>query len=219
MSDKGSAPDWQRLQLADFGSPTANVRPALNSRQDSAHAASAKQETEQKQGFQKGYNDGLNAGRAEGFAAGEAAGMAEGQQAARQLLSIAAKLDTAVNGLDQDIAQEILALSLEVARQILRQAITIKPETVLAVVHDALNQLPHQHATIYLHPDDAQLVRNFAGEQLSHIGHRIHEDPRLQRGDVLIEASGAQIDATLATRWRRVVESFGGEASWIADNP
>lgn len=210
MTEKHSAQNWQRFELADFGNPALAASPARNT----APSVAGKLGAEQNEGFQKGYSDGLKAGRAEGFAAGQAAGIAEGKQAARKLLSIAAKLDTAVSGIDQEIAQEILALSLEVARQIMRQTVAIKPETVLSVVQDALNQIPHQHASIYLHPEDAELVRNLAGEQLGHIGHRIHEDARLLRGDVMIEAAGAQIDATLATRWRRIVEGLGGEASW-----
>lgn len=217
MTDKASAPNWQRLQLADFGSADANVRSALPHVQNKSHAAAGKREHEQSQGFQKGYSEGLAAGRAEGLAAGEAAGAEEGQQAARQLLSLAANLDKTLAGLDQEIAEEILALALEIARQILRQTVTAKPESVLAVVREALNQLPHQHAAIYLHPDDATLVRKLAGDQFTHVGHRIHEDPRLQRSDVIIEASGAHIDATLATRWRRIVESLGSKTPWIDD--
>lgn len=214
MTDKESAPHWERLQLADFGSPGGSPRRGLVSGRETAHAAS-KQEAEQTQGFQKGYGEGLKAGHAEGFAAGEAAGAAEGQQAARQLLSLAASVDKALTGIDEEIAEEILALALEVARQILRQEIAIKPETVVTVVREALNQLPHQHAAINLHPDDAALVRKYAGDQFSHVGHRIHEDGRLQRGDVVIEASGGQIDATLGTRWRRIVEGLGSKTPWI----
>lgn len=213
MTDKTS-PNWQRLQLADFGNANA-ARPALAPAQDKNPARNDAQEHDQTQGFVRGYDDGLIAGRVEGFAAGEAAGLAEGQQAARQLLSLAANLDKSLTGLDQEIAGEILALSLEIARQMLRQTIAVKPEVILSVVREALNQLPHQHAAIYLSPDDAALVRKLSGDQITHAGHRIHEDPQLQRGDVVIEANGAQVDATLATRWRRIVEMLGSKASWL----
>lgn len=215
MTEKVTAPDWQRLQLADFGSPADNVHTGLALRQKKSKIASDNQEHEQTQGFLKGYDEGIIAGRVEGFAAGEAAGVAEGEQAARQLLSLAASLDKSLTELDLEITDEILALALEIARQILRQVVAIKPETVQSVVRDALNQLPHQHAAIYLNPDDAALVRKHSGDQLTHAGHRIHEDSQLQRGDVIIEANGAQVDATLATRWHRIVESLGGKTSWI----
>ena len=217
MTDKTPTLDWQRLELADFGSTSNKPRPVAATVQQKNSGASSKQEHEQTQGFLKGYDDGLVAGRVEGFSAGESAGAAEGQQAARQLLSLAANLDKSLTGLDQEISEEILALSLEIAKQIVRQTVTIKPETVLAVIREALNQLPHQHAAIYLSPEDAELVRKNSGDQLAHAGHRINEDPLLQRGDVVIEANGAQVDATLATRWRRIVESLGNTTPWIDD--
>lgn len=216
MTDKGSAPNWQRLQLADFGNPAEGTPSSLPFAKKK-NLAAAKREHEQIQAFSKGYEDGIKAGRSEGFAAGKADGAAEGKQAAEQLLLLATKLDLTLSMFDQEIAEEVLALSLEVARQILRQAITSQPETVLTVVREALGQLPHQHAGIHLHPDDAELVRKHSGDQFSHAGHRIHEDDRLQRGDVIIEASGAQIDATLATRWRRVLESLGSKTPWLDD--
>lgn len=214
MTDKGSAPNWQRLQLADFGSTAEGARPGLVATQKKPQVA-AKHENEKSQGYLEGYNEGLSAGRAEGLAAGEAAGAAEGQQAADQLLQLSTKLDLALTMFDHELAEEVLALSLEIARQMLRQTIAAKPETVLPVVEDALSQLPHLHAVIYLHPEDASLVRKHSGEQLSHAGHRIHEDARLQRGDAVIESSGAQVDATLAGRWRRIMESLGSKTPWI----
>jgi flagellar assembly protein FliH len=217
MTDKKSTLNWQRLQLADFGSTSDKIRPIAPVVQKQNPDPKGKDEHDQTQGFLQGYDDGLVAGRIEGFTAGEAAGAAEGQQAARQLLSLAASLDQSLIGLDQEIAEEILTLSLEIARQILRQTVAVKSEVVLAVVREALNQLPHQHAAIYLNPEDANLLRKNSGDQLAHAGHRINEDPLLQRGDVVIEANGAHVDATLSTRWRRIVESLGNNSLWIDD--
>lgn len=214
MTEKKSPQNWQRLKLADFGSAPENPRPAL-AVAGKPQAPDAPGEQEQTQGFLRGYDDGLVAGRFEGFAAGEAAGAAEGRQAANQLLGIAANLDQALTEVNQEIADEILALALEISRQMLRQAIAVKPDVVLSVIKDALTHLPHHHAAIYLNPEDAALVRRYAGDQFSHAGHHIHEDARLKRNDVVIEANGAQIDATLETRWRRIVESLGGKTSWI----
>jgi len=86
---------------------------------------------------------------------------------------------------------------------------------MLGVIREALEQLPLLHAAIHLHPEDASLVRLRAGDQLTHAGHRIHEDAKLKRGDVIIEAGGSHLDATLASRWRRVVEALGQQAPWL----
>lgn len=215
MTDKVSAPNWQRLKLNDFGSTGDNGRGGHGLSQKPAAVTDNKAESELAQGFQKAYAEGQRTGHAAGFAAGEAAGAAEGRQAAQQLMAVATKLDNSLSGLDDEIAQEVLALALEIARQMLCQSIALKPDVVLAVVREALNQIPHQHAAIYLNPTDAALLRKHSGEQLGHEGHRIHEDSRLHPGDVVLEASGAQVDASLATRWRHIVEGLGNKTPWI----
>ena len=166
------------------------------------------------EGLRSGHEEGYQAGYKEGRSKGDSEGRVAGETAATQLTAIAGKLDTALAALDGDVAEELTALALEIAREVLRQTIALHPETVVGVVRDALTQLPHQHANIYLHPDDAALVRSYAGDQLTHAGHRIHEDARLQRNDVSIEAGGAHVDATLTTRWRRVVETLGRDVAW-----
>jgi flagellar assembly protein FliH len=78
-----------------------------------------------------------------------------------------------------------------------------------------LEQLPLLHASIHLNPEDASLARLRAGDQFAHAGHRIHEDTKLLRGDVIIEAGGSHLDASLETRWRRVMEALGQQTPWI----
>lgn len=150
----------------------------------------------------------------EGYSAGYAAGRAAAQEEASHIARATASLDASMAAFDQHVGEELVALALEIARQVLRREIAARPEAILDVVREALLQLPHQHAAIYLNPADAALVRTNVGEALSHAGHRIHEDASLKRGDCIVETGGSQLDATVATRWRRVVESLGLDAAW-----
>lgn len=154
------------------------------------------------------------AAQEEGYSAGYAAGRAAAQEEASHIARAAASLDGSLASFDQQVGEELVALALEIARQVLRHEIAAKPEAILEVVREALLQLPHQHAAIYLNPADAALVRTNVGEALSHAGHRIHEDASLKPGDCFVETGGSQLDATVATRWRRVVESLGLDAAW-----
>ena len=120
--------------------------------------------------------------------------------------------------LDQAVADELTSLALAIAQQVLRQTIAIQPESIIGVIHQALAEMPLQHAAIHLHPDDASLARSYAGDQLTHAGHRIHENPKLAHGDVVIESGGSHLDATMATRWRRVVETLGKDTPWVVPN-
>jgi flagellar assembly protein FliH len=143
--------------------------------------------------------------------AGQAAARAEAERLGRA----ADALEQAMQEFNQSVADELLALATEIARQVVRQTIAVHPETIQAVVNEALAQFPHQHATIYLNPQDASLVRSYAGDALAHAGHRLLEESSLNPGDCVVESGNSQIDATLATRWRRVLEGIGLQTSWI----
>ncbi len=151
----------------------------------------------------------------EGYAAGYEEGTARVRMEAMRLHSVIEQLEEALSELDKQVATDVLHLGVEIARQVVRQAVEIKPEVVIGVVREAINQLPHQHTAVYLNPDDASLVRSHAGEQLAHAGHRIFEDSSIARGGCKVEAGGSQIDATLPTRWRRIVEALIDDAEWI----
>lgn len=192
---------WERWELANF-----DAEATVSTNQSSAAEVVA---------VDQGELDRL---RDEARQAGYKAGYADGQTAARaeasRLANAAASLEQALAEFDQQVADELLALATEVARQVVREEITARPDIIVKVVHEALAQLPHQHATIFLHPDDASLVRSYAGDALAHAGHRVLEDSRLNRGDCLLESGSSQTDATLATRWRRVIETLGIASAW-----
>lgn len=195
------APDGLSLP-ADFHLPTADELARLH---DEIRA------TGLEEGRREGYAEGLEAGRVQGYAEGKA----RAEDEAARLATLADGLEQALSQLDAEIAEELMALAIEMARRMVRQTLAAQPESILDTVRNALLQLPQGHAHIQLHPDDLALVREHLGEQLAHAGHRLQEDARLQRGDCRIDGVGAQVDATLETRWRRVLESIGHErAKW-----
>lgn len=215
---------WERWELASFEDahpqPVAERAPAAAPPSDEEDLARVKLPTAAEieqihqqardEGYRKGFEEGLQAGTEQGMREGQAHIDAEAQR----LAAAADKLDQALEALDEKIAADVLALAIELAREVIRQEISAHPESLLAAVREALTFLPHQHAAIYLHPEDASLLRSYLGDQLSHAGHRIHEDFKLQRGDCILEAGGSQLDATVAMRWQRVVEGLGIASAW-----
>ncbi len=211
---KSSLTAWERWELASFdqtaGEPAAGpakpVPPALDDEEIRRMREQARSE---------GHQAGYAAGQAEGLAAGQAQAEAMGREEALRLAQTLEKLEQCIAELNQAVAQDLLALSIEIARRVVRQAVAVKPEVLLGVIREALEQLPLLHTAIHLNPEDASLARLRAGDQLAHAGHRIQEDPKLKRGDVIIEAGGSHLDASLASRWRRVVDALGQHAPWI----
>jgi flagellar assembly protein FliH len=153
---------------------------------------------------QQAHNEGYQAGYAEG---------------AQRMANLLNTMEQALQKADQHIAQDLLNLSLEVARQMVQQTLKTHPEILLNTIREAINSLPHfnQGAHLVLHPDDATRVRASIGEQLSHTGWKIFEDALITPGGVRIETAHSQIDATLENRWQRIVASIGQDSSWIPE--
>lgn len=216
-----TSPPPQAASMPGTSSATANPAPAPElSLPPDFHLPTADEiERMHEEVRAAGFAEGREAGYAEGLEAGRAAGYAEGtahaQEEATRLTRLADGLEQALHALDNEVAEEIMALAIEMARRMVKLTLAEHPETVLETVRTALLQLPQGHAQIHLHPDDMALVRQHLGEQLGHGGHRLQEDARLQRGECRIDGQGAQVDATLETRWRRVLESIGHDrARW-----
>ncbi len=152
--------------------------------------------------------------REEGFRSGHAEGLQKALQENRRLAGLIGALEAQI---DEQVARELLDLSLDIARQMLHQALKVKPELMLGVVREAIATLPHynQGAHLILHPDDANLVRERMGEQLTHSGWKIFDDARIERGGARLETANSQIDASLETRWNRIMAALGQDTSWL----
>ncbi len=170
----------------------------------------------------EGYETGRAAGHAEGHAAGHAQSYAEGQAAAQaellHLQLLAREFGAALAGADQLIANEVLDLSLHLAKIMLKTALPVRPELVLPVVREAIEYLPvlQQPALLMLNPDDAQVVRDGIAEELDKAGWRVIEDPTVERGGCKIDTASNQIDAQTSARWQRLTHALGKDLDWLA---
>ncbi len=162
----------------------------------------------QQQAYEEGYAEGAQKARSEEQTA---------RDETQRLAEIIGALNKELQQVDQQVAQGLLDLSLEIAKQMLHQALKVKPELLLSVINEAINELPHfsQHAYLILHPADAELVRSKMGEKNDHAGWKIVEDAKMERGGCRVETAHSQIDASLDTRWKRVVSSIGQDNSWL----
>lgn len=160
--------------------------------------------------------------RQEGYGAGHAEGLAEGRkEAAREaarLRSVADAFSAEVGKADETISQQVLDLSLDLARALLKSALTIRPELVIPIVKEAVRYLPalHQPALLYLNPDDAVLVKGRIGDELTKMGWQLTDDASLAPGSCRVETANNQIDASLPTRWQRLAAALSRESDWLA---
>ncbi|MDP3420568.1 MAG: flagellar assembly protein FliH [Thiobacillus sp.] len=157
------------------------------------------------------------AARDAGYAEGLAAGRQEGEQACGRMEQLAESFDSTLDNLDFRLADMLLQLALDVARQVVAGELAARPERVLDVVNLALKEMAEssREARLLLHPDDAMLVRPHLDQVLDKTRLRIVEDVRMVRGGCLIETPQGELDATLPARWRQVVQVLGSNQNWI----
>lgn len=157
------------------------------------------------------------AARAEGYAEGVAAGRVEGEQACGRMKQLVESFSTTLDNFDFRLADMVLELALDVARQVVAGELTARPERILDVVNLALKEMAEtsREARLLLNPDDATLVRPHLDQVLDKNRLRIVEDARIARGGCLIETAQGDLDATLPARWRQVVQVLGSNKNWI----
>ncbi|NTV69442.1 MAG: flagellar assembly protein FliH [Azonexaceae bacterium] len=164
--------------------------------------------------------------RAKGYSIGYQEGLEAGQQAmattvaetTAQFAELLGNLQISLAHLDQHVADQVLNVALEVASQVLRGAVNSRPELLLPVIREALTALPlhHAHVVLRLNPTDAGLIREQIGEQLAQTGAQIIDAPEISPGGCLLVAGASEVDATIETRWKRVLESIGvAPSEWV----
>ncbi|CAM5790215.1 flagellar assembly protein FliH [Castellaniella caeni] len=169
----------------------------------------------QETGRQQGHAQGLDEGRAEGHALGLAQAQAEGralvQEQAAQLAHLAQACATALNQLEAEVGQSLISLATRIAEQVLHTQLQAHPGHVLALVEDVMRARPEPGTalTLRLHPDDVALVEAFLAQNPDFAGYRLVADERITRGGCIAETALGSVDATLETRWHRIISALG----------
>ena len=140
----------------------------------------------------------------------------QGSEAAARLAQLAQTFEDSLSGLQQDMAQQVLALACDIARQVVRSEVNLNRQAVLPVVREALGMLAGESrlATVRLHPQDWQALE--AALRAEHPSPRIDwlPDAAVQPGGCLVESAGMAIDGTLDKRWSRAIAALGLTDAW-----
>ncbi|MFC5303310.1 flagellar assembly protein FliH [Azospira restricta] len=220
--EKLSAYERWELGAFDDGKPGGLVPPAGEAPPaDEAPAIALPTAEDVERIHNEAYASGHAAGLEAGRAAGHAEGLALAQAEAAQIAALGDNLRQQLQQFDQQVGETLLAVAVEIAAQVLRQSLRVRPELLLPIVREALAamSLHNGHPALYLNPADAALVRTHLGEQLAHNGWRIIEDGSITAGGCRVEAGASEVDATLETRWRRVLEAIGTSGEWLEPKP
>jgi flagellar assembly protein FliH len=212
---------WELASLLEEGSQ--RKKSAAKTEPDPVATAKLAQEmlAAREAGRQAGYQQGLQEGRATGLREGHAQGLNEGrvEVAARceTVDQLGQRLEQQIRQAREEIAQQLLTLALQMAKAMLKSALKVQPALLLPAIDEALHSLPllQLPATLLLHPQDLELLESMRGTGLKAAGWRLRADSSMERGDCRIETGTNVIDATLATRWRRLQQTLGRDDEWL----
>lgn len=114
------------------------------------------------------------------------------------------------------IAPDILEISVDIARKIVKKEIEQNPEIVLETIMDVLKTLPKEESkiSIKVHPQQLQLVKGSVPEMIDSMGLEVRTiiiaDGTIELGSCIVQTSNGIVDATIDTQLEIIKEVFKG---------
>ena len=191
-------PELRQVSAAEMGHAQDEIELML--RQARMKAAEI-----EKEAYEKGFSEGERAGRETGEKMVEAV-LKQYTQTLEELKGLRRSLLTGSE-------REVVRLSLEVAKKVVKREVCVDEELILALVKVALSRLADQSImTVRVNPKDCQSILHFRespGHRDSwHDGIKLVEDPLITRGGCLIETDSGVIDARVEEQFREIEKGF-----------
>ncbi|MBE1160600.1 FliH/SctL family protein [Dyella acidiphila] len=189
-------PPLTRLLLGDAEAPS-----------ESAPADPALTEEVLEEYRKAGYAEGLADGLAEGGKAGREGAARAAKEARAALDALSGPFEALMAGFGQlqkdlrtDLREQVAGLVEQVARQVIRTELEAQPGQYLALIDEALAELPapSDSVQVRLHPDDYQRVLDAAPRRAKRYG--LVPDPQLEPGECRISAGERELDVGCAQR-------------------
>jgi len=208
--------------------PLAQKKKRQEIQQDEVEQAQFEHQSElrklREQARQEAYEEGLKSGRDEGYQAGLEQGLAAGreqglteynqqlEQALAPLSELIKAADEALLGVETHLSESLLQLALTVGRQLAGEALAANPEHILALIRDILHEdlMLTEKPVLLLHPEDLKLTQQHLEQEIAAIGWKLRGDERLERGGCRLLSADGELDATIETRWQRIIHQLRG---------
>jgi flagellar assembly protein FliH len=178
------------------------------------------EESGRQQAYKEGFTAGLECGKQQAQAELQLQMQTfmsnQAQEAADKLTKLFESAQKELQASEQAMAQGVLALSCELARQMLRHELTVNTEVAMPVLAEAIGLLGTEFKTavVKMNPVDIaalgeQIQADFAGLNVS-----LRADADVLQGGCLLESAGTVVDGTVQKRWQRAVATLGLSSNW-----
>ena len=149
------------------------------------------------------------AGRTEGEAAAN-------ERATREIASITAKaaesaqaLLAARRDMRRELEEDLVRLSVAVARRILHRELSVDPEALGGIVRAVLDRLDAREVhRIRVSPADAAPLEKRLGEWSLPVRVEIQKDPALERGAIVVDIARGVVDASVGVQLDEIERGF-----------
>lgn len=171
------------------------------------------------EGFAKGYEEGKSQGHEQGLTDGTKEGIEQGlDQGKEQIDTLAVNwqaitddLHAPVKKIEGNVEQQLLTLLVQLVEAVTLQEAKTNPDILLAAISDGIKALPLQelNTQVYLNPNDIKMVEaQFGADHILEKGWRLLPAPHVDQGSCQIENSTSNIDLTVKSRLKEVLDSF-----------
>jgi flagellar assembly protein FliH len=144
------------------------------------------------------------AGAREGEEAGRRRAAAELQPQLERLARSAAEISAMRTQMRKEAEEDLVGLSIAIARRVLRREITVDPEALRGVVRAALEKLEAREISrLWAHPSQAQMLAACLREAGANAVEVI-ADPSRELGAVVLESTRGDLDASVETQLREI---------------
>jgi len=171
------------------------------------------------EGFAKGYEEGKAKGHQEGVTQGHEEGVATGIDEGKETItalssqwsSLIEQLHQPMASIEKNVEEQLLQLVVQLTEAIVLQEAKMNPDILIAAVSAGVKALPSQEVQtqIYCHPNDIKLIeKEFGSEFIKESGWRLLPAPQLTIGSCQIENNTSNVDLSMKSRLKQVIESF-----------
>lgn len=171
------------------------------------------------EGFTKGYDEGKNLGHEDGLKLGHEEGVQSGLEEGKETIdklsnnwqALIEQLHHPLKVVEKNIEEQLLHLVIQLTQAVTLQEAKTNPDIITAAISLGIKSLPSQDAQtqILIHPNDIKLVEEqFGNAYIQEHGWRLLAAPQLEQGSCQIENSTSNIDLSIKSRLKEVLDSF-----------
>lgn len=216
----GFTKDAVVLDLGDLGRQAARLRMIA---EDKAASIVTKAERKARElitgaeevGFEQGQAQGFEQGLAQGREQGRQEALSESREQFAQMHAawsdVAGQWDAQTKDMAIEARQVVIEFALKMAERLVHRVIEVDPSVIVDQVAGALALvLRPMDVSIRVHPSDISVLSEALPQLLAEFDHLEHihltEDTQVSPGGCVVSYGQGQIDATIETQIRRVVD-------------